>query len=109
MKNLILMLGYAAESFESAEEFLSYDRISEVACLITDVHMSGMSGIQLHGKMLANGDRTPVIFVTAFPQEGVRERVLRDGAVGYLTKPLNQKSFMTCLHRAVGDPLTGSM
>jgi len=107
MRNLILLLGYAVESFASAEEFLSYDRIGEVACLVTDVQMSGMSGIQLHDQMLVNGDRKPVIFVTAFPQEGVRARVLRDGAIGYLSKPLKPKCFIACLHRAIGDTISG--
>jgi FixJ family two-component response regulator len=103
-KWLIQSLGYDTETFASAEEFLSSDRVRDTACLITDVKMTGMSGVELQSHLLANGYRTPVIFMTAFPGERVRARALKAGAVGFLSKPFEEGSLIACLDKALQRP-----
>jgi FixJ family two-component response regulator len=98
---LIRSLGYAAATFESAEEFLESGRLCDTACLITDVQMPGMSGIDLQSHLTANGHHTPVIFVTGYPEEGTRERALDAGAFGFLSKPFSEASLIACLDRAL--------
>lgn len=102
MCDLIALLGHTADTFASAEEFLECGWLDEISCLVTDVQMPGMNGVQLYDRLLADGYRTPVIFVTAFPQEGIRDRLLKDGAVAYLTKPLREEYFIACLDGALG-------
>ena len=100
--NLLLKsLGYATATFASAEEFLQSGRLHDTACLITDVQMPGMDGVELQDHLISNGDRTPVIFVTAYPNETTRERVLRAGAVGYLSKPFREENLIECLGKAL--------
>jgi FixJ family two-component response regulator len=101
-RKLIKSLGYAAATFASAEEFLESGRLGETDCLITDVQMPGMSGVDLHNHLIARGARTPVIFVTAFPEDGLRARVLGAGAVGFLSKPFSEDSLIACLDKALG-------
>src|ERR1700730_4254215 len=81
--------GFTPEVFSSAEEFLQSDRLDEASCLITDVHLQGISGLQLQSRLAALGSCIPIIVITAFPDDGVRERALSAGAVGFLNKPFN--------------------
>ena len=99
--HLLRLLGYATAPFASAEDFLNSGRVHDPACLITDVHLPGMSGVELQSRLILDGHRIPIIFVTAFPDEAIRARVLRDGAVCYLSKPLQEKSLIACLDRAL--------
>jgi FixJ family two-component response regulator len=99
---LLRLLGYTTAAFASAEDFLKSGRVKDVACLITDVQMPGMDGVELQRRLLSIGNRMPVIFVTAFPQEDIRDCVMERGAVGYLTKPLREESLIACLDRALG-------
>ncbi len=96
-KRLMLLLGYESETFASAEEFLDSGRLGATSCVISDVQMPGMSGIEMRDRLIANGYRTPVIFVTAFPDDRIRAHVLCDGAAGYLSKPLDDKQLIGCL------------
>jgi FixJ family two-component response regulator len=98
---LIRSLGYAAATFASAEEFLESGRLGDTACLITDVQMPGMSGIDLQRHLTANGHCTPVIFVTAYPEDSVRARALSAGAFGFLSKPFSEECLIACLDRAL--------
>lgn len=98
---LLKSLGYATATFASAEEFLQSGRLQETACLITDVQMPGMSGIDLQDHLSARGDLMPVIFVTAFPEEALRQRALGAGAVGFLTKPISVQSLIACIDKAL--------
>jgi len=98
---LILSLGYAAETFASAEEFLESGRLCETNCLITDLQMPGMSGIDLQSHLTAHGHGTPVIFVTAYPEESLRARALNAGAFGFLSKPFSEEALIECLDRAL--------
>jgi FixJ family two-component response regulator len=103
MKNLVDMLGYSVDVFASAEAFLASSRVNSTACVIADVQMPGMSGVELHRRLLAGGRPVPVIFVTAYPNESIRDRVMRDGAIGYLSKPLQKRSLLDCLDRALSS------
>ena len=94
-------LGYAVSTFASAEEFLHSDHIHDTSCLITDVQLSGMSGIDLQNLLIADRHGIPVIFVTAFLEEGVRARALKSGAFGYLSKPFRDDCLITCLEKAL--------
>jgi FixJ family two-component response regulator len=100
-KMFISSLGYAAATFASAEEYLESDRLRDTACLIADVQMPGMSGVDLQNHLRANGHCTPVIFMTAFPEESIRERALEAGAFGFLSKPLSEAILTACLDRAL--------
>ncbi len=100
-RTLLECLGYATATFASAEEFLQSGRLRETDCLIADVQMPGMSGVDLQNHLIASGDTTPVIFITGFPDESLRKRTLSAGALGFLTKPFTAQSLLTCLNRAL--------
>jgi FixJ family two-component response regulator len=100
---LLKSLGYATATFASAEEFLESARLQQAACLITDVQMPGMSGVDLQDHLKARGDVTPVIFVTAFPEEELRQRVLSAGAFGFLAKPFSEDCLIACLEKALAQ------
>ena len=101
MKSLINVLGYSVDGFASAEAFLNSSRMPATDCVITDVQMPGISGIELQRQLSACGSLTPVIFVTAYPDDATRVRVLRDGAVGLLSKPPRVESLLACLEKAL--------
>lgn len=100
-KCLIRSLGHEAVTFSSAEEFLNSGRVKGTTCLIVDVQMPGLSGPELQDRLISDGYRTPVIFITAYPKEWVRERVLNAGAIGYLSKPFNEDCLIECLDKAL--------
>ena len=100
-KGFVRSMGYAAESFASAEEYLESDRVADTACLITDIQMPAMSGADLQDRLIADGYRMPIIFVTAFPDSKMRARVLSAGACGFLTKPFSDESLIECLDKAL--------
>jgi FixJ family two-component response regulator len=101
IKNLVLSLGYQVCAFESAEQFLQSTRIEDIACLISDVQMPGLSGLDLQDRLLASGHHTPVIFITAYPNEKQRSRALGAGAVGFLSKPFEAELLVDCLAQAL--------
>jgi FixJ family two-component response regulator len=96
-KGLVRSLGYPAAAFASAEEFLHSERMNDTACLITDVQMPGLSGVELQRRLLAQGLRMPIIFITAFPEERVRRHVLGAGAMCFLSKPFHEDKLIACL------------
>jgi FixJ family two-component response regulator len=102
-KGLVRSLGYQAATFASAEEFLQSGSVDDTSCLITDVQMPGLSGIDLQRGLVARGVNMPTIFITAFPEEGTRLRALTAGAVGYLGKPFSEDSLLKCLDAALGS------
>src|SRR5438046_573531 len=89
-KGLVRSLGYRASTYSSAEEFLESDDLSETSCLITDLNMPGLSGLDLQSRLISGGYCVPIIFVTAFPEDGVRARAMKAGAVGFMSKPYNE-------------------
>lgn len=100
-KELLRSLGYSAAAFASAEDFLQSEQLSTTACLISDVQMPGLSGIDLQRRLIADGHRMPIIFITAFPDDRVRARALGAGAIGFLTKPYREESLIECLGEAL--------
>jgi FixJ family two-component response regulator len=100
--SLVRSHGYTAFTFASAEAFLQSDQLRETSCIISDVRMPAMSGIDLQAHLLAQGHRVPFIFVTAFPEEGTFTRVMKAGATCFLTKPFDGPSLIACLDRALG-------
>ena len=100
-KGLLEARGYSAETFSGAEEFLRSGHLQDTRCLITDVRMPGLSGIELQRRLLDTGYRIPVIFVTARPDERTRLQALQAGAFGFLSKPFSEEGLMRCLVRAL--------
>jgi FixJ family two-component response regulator len=103
---LVRSLGYSAETYASAEEYLRSGRADDSSCLITDLRMPGMSGADLQDVLIADGNRTPVIFISASLDEQVRARVLDAGAYGFLHKPFDEQSLIDCLNRALNGAPT---
>jgi FixJ family two-component response regulator len=101
-RSLVRSLGYNAAVYSSAEEYLQSNQIGDSSCLITDLHMPGMSGADLQDRLIAEGHQIPMIFVTAYYEEKVRDRVLDAGAYGFLRKPFNDESLIECLDKALG-------
>jgi FixJ family two-component response regulator len=101
IRELVESLGYKAASFSSAEHFLTSSAIAETTCLITDVQMPGLSGLELQEALRSQGHRTPVILMTAYPNESRRNRAIAGGAVGFLSKPFDDTSLIEYLAAAI--------
>jgi CheY-like chemotaxis protein len=101
METLIRTLGYVTETFVSAEDCLGSGRIAEASCLITDVHMQGMNGFELHSRLHANGLRIPVIFMSGCTRESPLAAANKIGAIGFLEKPVNTDRLIDYLDKAL--------
>ncbi|ESY94397.1 response regulator [Mesorhizobium sp. LNHC209A00] len=101
---LVRLHGFVAYGFGSGEEFLLSPHAEDTSCLITDVSMPGMSGVELQSQLIAQGKRLPVIFITAFAEENSRMRALAAGAVCFLTKPFNGETLINCISEALKRP-----
>ena len=110
MKKLMTALGYTVETFPSAAEFLASPLLPATGCLVSDVQMPGMTGIELHRHLVDAGYVIPTIVVTAYPDEEVRRRALKEGVVGYLGKPVDDEHLERCLRLALdpGKPPDGN-
>ena len=97
---VIRSLGYALVTYESAEDFLGSDHVNNTSCLITDVHMPGLSGVELYERLRVDGFTAPTIFVTGQPDETMRTEVLAAGAIAFLSKPFGKKTLLDCLKAA---------
>jgi FixJ family two-component response regulator len=98
MRRLMRSLGYRVEAFASAADFLASPRLGETACLIADVNMPAMTGVELYRHLIDSGHAIPTILVTAYPNDVDRIRALTDGVVCYLRKPVNEQQLKRCLH-----------
>ncbi|AWL95950.2 FixJ family two-component response regulator [Bradyrhizobium ottawaense] len=107
--NLLTSRGYTVHTFGSAHEFLQSAELETTGCVITDVQMSVMSGVELLTHMRGLGRVTPFIFMTAFPDEAVRDRALRAGAICFLAKPFSTPALIQCLETALSDPGDATM
>ena len=97
LTSLVRSLGYVAMAFECAEDLLKSRRRRNVSCLIADVQMPGMSGFELHNRLVASGEPIPTILITAFPDERSGKRALQAGVIGYLTKPFSEDELLACI------------
>jgi FixJ family two-component response regulator len=100
-KSLVMSLGLAGVTFQSAEEFLASHSFAEARCLVADVQLSGMSGIELQHDLVSRGYLTPIVFITAFPNESLRRKAMSAGAVGFLIKPFDGNALAECLETAL--------
>jgi FixJ family two-component response regulator len=100
VKDLVASLGYRTLTFSSADDFVKSGRIEETNCVISDVQMPGMSGLALQIYLAEQGHSTPIIFMTAYPDERSRVRALDAGAAGFLVKPFDDKLLIQCLNTA---------
>jgi FixJ family two-component response regulator len=101
MRKLVTLMGYTVETFPSAGDFLASRLVSETACLVADIHMPEMTGVELYERLIKLGYAIPTILVTAYPDEVVRDRALKDGVVCYLSKPVDDEDLERCLHSAL--------
>ena len=102
LTSLVRSLGYVAVAFECAEDLLKSKRRRNASCMIADVQMPGMTGIELHNRLVASGEPIPTVLITAFPDERSRERALQAGVVGYLTKPFSEDELLACIRSTFG-------
>ena len=101
MRKLMTALGYTVEAFSSAADFLASPILPATGCLVTDVQMPGMSGVELHRHLMDTGHVIPTILVTAYPDDITRKRALKDGVVCYLSKPVDDEHLERCLRSAL--------
>ena len=101
LEGLIASLGYAVRCFESAEQFIESGAVRSTSCLITDLHMPGLSGLDLQSRLRSEGYRTPTIFVTGYPSDAHRSLAFEDGALCFLTKPYDEQSLVECIKLAI--------
>jgi FixJ family two-component response regulator len=100
---LVRSLGLATRTFASAETFLQSSSVAETRCLILDVHMPGMSGLELQEHLSRLGSEIPIIFITAYPDETIKARALSAGALCFLHKPIDLRGrrLLDCLYTAL--------
>jgi FixJ family two-component response regulator len=101
MRRLMRSLGHRVEAFASAADFLASPLLTETACLIADVNMPAMTGIELHRHLRDAGRAIPTILVTAYPNDVERARALNDGVICYLHKSADERELKRCLHAAL--------
>ncbi|MFL9934860.1 response regulator [Paraburkholderia sp. RL18-103-BIB-C] len=101
LSSLVRSMGWNAHLYKSAEAFLDSDRASDTTCLLCDVRMPGMSGVEMHERLLARGIAPPTIFISAFPSSELEERVLSNGALVLLEKPPSTAALVLWLSSAL--------
>jgi FixJ family two-component response regulator len=98
---LLRSVGFAVNAFASAEEFLASDQLGSADCLVLDVRMPGMGGLELQRQLVANHYKIPVILITAHEEEGMRARALSGGVEAVLIKPFSEEAILNAIHSAV--------
>jgi FixJ family two-component response regulator len=101
MADLLRSTGLSAEAFPSAADFLQSDRLHDTSCLIADVQLPGMTGLELYEQMVGAGNAVPTILITAFPDDNDRARALRSGVFYYLTKPFDDSELLASIQRSL--------
>jgi FixJ family two-component response regulator len=99
--SLMRALGFLAEAFACAEDFLDSGRVQRTTCLIADVRMPGMSGLDLYRRLVASGKPIPTVLITAHSDDEVRARALKVGILCYLTKPFREEDLLGCIRSAL--------
>jgi FixJ family two-component response regulator len=101
LNNLIRSVGFGAQGFSSAEAFLSSNQLHDTACLILDVRMPGMSGLELQRQLVATNCGIPIIFITSHGDDNARTRALEAGAVDFLYKPFREEALLNAIYKAL--------
>jgi len=101
IKRLMRSFGYTVEDFSSAADFLAFPRFRQTACMIADINMPAMTGIELHRRLIEAGCRIPTILITAYSDDAVRTRVLNEGVLCYLKKPFPDDDLLRCVRMAL--------
>jgi FixJ family two-component response regulator len=104
---LMRSLGYSVEVFSSAEDFLQSSNVRGIACLVADVNMPGMSGLDLYLRLAASDRTVPTILITAYPNESIRSAALSAGVLCYLVKPFGEDELIHCIRSALAEPEDG--
>ena len=104
VRNLLLSVGLRVAVFESAESFLQSAQRGNTGCLVIDLRMPGMGGLDLQSHLTATGRHIPIVFVTGYPDDRLRSTALQSGAVCFLTKPFNEGDLLDGLRSALGEP-----
>jgi FixJ family two-component response regulator len=101
VSRLVRSLGYVANTFASAEEFLNSAQLDRTTCLIADVQMPHMSGLELQDLLRRQARQLPIIFITAFPEPNIKARAMNGGGIGFLAKPIDGDLLIKHIHAAV--------
>ena len=101
LNNLIRSFGFGVQGFSSAEAFLSSNQLHDTACLILDVRMPGMSGLELQRQLVATNCGIPIIFITSHGDDNARTRALEAGAVDFLYKPFREEALLNAIYKAL--------
>jgi FixJ family two-component response regulator len=101
LRRLLRSLDYAVAVFPSGAQFLASPQLADTACLVADIHMPDMTGVELYEHLVERGQSIPTILVTAYPDDRVKERMLNRGVECYLRKPLEEAALIDCLRSAV--------
>ena len=101
LEALMDSFGFRVHAFQSAMDFLSSADIGNTSCMIADVHMPHMSGVELYRRLAELGHAIPTILITAYPDDSVRDRALADGIVACLIKPFDDDALIGCVHAAL--------
>jgi FixJ family two-component response regulator len=101
MRRLLKALGYTVATFRSAQEFIASPRFAATHCLVADVHMPAMTGVELYRRLIETGRRIPTILITAYPDDRVEQCMLGEGVACYLRKPLEEAELIGCLRCVV--------
>ena len=101
IQSLVQSLGHNVSTFPSADEYLKSEQVRDTSCLITDVQMPGLNGLDLQDRLIARGHCIPIIFLTGYPDDSVRARAMKAGAVGFFSKPFQQDHFIGCIDKAL--------
>ena len=99
--SLVRSLGYSASMFVSADEFLKSDQVNNTSCLISDVRMPGLSGLDMQDRLIARGHSFPIIFITGHPDDIARTRAMKAGAAAFLSKPIREEHLIGCLNETL--------
>ena len=108
LRRLMRSVGFAVNVFASAEEFLNSDRLRNTDCLILDVRLPGMDGLELQRHLAASHSEIPIIFITAHEDDEVRARALNAGAVAYFLKPFNDEDLLNAIDAALKFKVDGN-
>lgn len=108
LEDLIQSVGFRVHAFPSAMDFLAFADIRDTSCMIADVNMPRMSGVELYRRLTELGHAIPTILITAYPNDGTRARALADGVVCYLTKPFDDEALIGCVYSAVEGEKPGA-